>query len=70
MNDPKNIQERSADSFKSQGLMATLGAQIVSVTEGEVQIVLSFSAKLSQQHGYLHAGAITTSLTVRAGMLP
>ncbi len=27
--------------------------------DGEVQIELPFSAKLSQHHGYLHAGAIT-----------
>ena len=67
MNDPKNIQERIADSFKSQGLMATLGAQIVSVTEGEVQIDLPFSAKLSQQQGYLHAGAITSIVDSACG---
>jgi len=57
MND---IQERVAASFKSQGLMATLGAQLVSVADGEVQIALPFSTKLSQQHGYVHAGAITS----------
>jgi len=43
MND---IQERIAVSFKSQGLMATLGAQLVSVTDGEVQIELPFSIKV------------------------
>lgn len=57
MND---IQERIADSFKSQGLMTTLGARLVSVAEGEVQIELPFSKQISQQHGYVHAGAITS----------
>ena len=57
MND---ILERVAASFKSQGLMATLGAQLVSVADGEVQIALPFSTKLSQQHGYVHAGAVTS----------
>jgi hypothetical protein len=37
------IQERIAASFKSQGLMVTLGAQLVSVAVGEVQIALPFS---------------------------
>ena len=55
-----DIQERIATSFKTQGLMATLGAQLVSVADGEVQILLPFSERLSQQHGYLHAGAITS----------
>jgi len=64
MND---IQERIAVSFKSQGLMATLGAQLVSVADGEVQIELPFSEKLSQQHGYVHAGAITSVVDSACG---
>jgi uncharacterized protein (TIGR00369 family) len=54
------IQERIATSFNAQGLMATLGAQLVSVADGEVHIALPFSDRLSQQHGFLHAGAITS----------
>jgi uncharacterized protein (TIGR00369 family) len=64
MND---IHERIALSFKSQGLMATLGAELVSVTDGEVQIALPFSAQLSQQHGYVHAGAITSVVDSACG---
>jgi uncharacterized protein (TIGR00369 family) len=55
-----NIQERIALSFNSQGLMETLGAQLVSVADGEVHIELPFSRHIAQQHGYVHAGAITT----------
>jgi len=61
MND---IEERI---IKSQGLMATLGAQLMSVAEGEVQIELPFSEKLSQQHGYVHAGAITSVVDSACG---
>jgi uncharacterized protein (TIGR00369 family) len=64
MND---IQKRISASFKSQGLMATLGARLVSVAEGEVQIELPFSEKLSQQHGYVHAGAITSVVDSACG---
>lgn len=64
MND---IQERIAASFKSQGLMATLGAQLVSVGDGEVQIALPFSEQLTQQHGYVHAGAITSLVDTACG---
>jgi uncharacterized protein (TIGR00369 family) len=64
MND---IQERIAISFKSQRLMTTLGAQLVSVADGEVQIVLPFSEHLSQQHGYVHAGAITSIVDSACG---
>lgn len=64
MND---LQERIAASFKAQGLMATLGAQLISVAEGEVQIALPFSDQLAQQHGYLHAGAVTSILDSACG---
>ena len=37
--------------------MATLGASLDLIDPGEVHIALPFSANLSQQHGYLHAGA-------------
>ena len=57
MND---IQERISASFNAQGLMATLGAQLVSVADGEVHIEMQFSKEISQQHGYAHAGAITS----------
>jgi uncharacterized protein (TIGR00369 family) len=62
-----DIQERIAVSFKSQGLMATLGAKLVSVADGEVQIELPFSTQLSQQHGYVHAGAITSIVDSACG---
>ncbi len=64
MND---IQERITASFASQGLMATLGAHLVSVADGEVEIELPFSERLSQQHGYVHAGAITSVVDSACG---
>lgn len=64
MND---IQDRIAASFKAQGLMATLGATLAHVSEGEVHIALPFSAMLSQQHGYVHAGAIASIIDSACG---
>ncbi len=64
MND---IHKRIADSFSAQGLMATLGATLASVADGEVHIALTFSEHLCQQHGYIHAGAITSILDSACG---
>jgi uncharacterized protein (TIGR00369 family) len=50
-------EARVRDSFALQGLMTTLGATLVLVEPGEVHISLPFSRALSQQHGYIHAGA-------------
>jgi uncharacterized protein (TIGR00369 family) len=55
-----DIGERITASFDSQGLMETLGARLVSVADGEVQLELPFSTHITQQHGYVHAGAITS----------
>jgi uncharacterized protein (TIGR00369 family) len=64
MND---IHKRIADSFNAQGLMATIGARLTLVEEGEVHIALPFSTALSQQHGYLHAGATTSIVDSACG---
>ena len=62
-----NLQDRITTSFAAQGLMATLGAQISLVQDGEVHIALPFSKHLSQQHGYVHAGAITSVVDSACG---
>ncbi len=40
--------------------MATIGATVASVKRGEVEIVLPFSDRILQQHGFIHAGAVAT----------
>ena len=62
-----DLRERIQRSFDRQGLMTTLGARLVAVTEGEVQIALPFSTHLSQQMGFLHAGAITSIVDSACG---
>jgi uncharacterized protein (TIGR00369 family) len=47
--------------------MSTLGADLTAVGQGVVEIRLPFSTKLTQQHGYLHAGAITAVLDSACG---
>ena len=61
------IHDRIAASFEKQGLMATLGAELLSAQEGEVQISLPFSFHLSQQQGFVHAGAITSIVDSACG---
>jgi uncharacterized protein (TIGR00369 family) len=61
------IHDRIAASFNTQGLMATIGAKLALVSDGEVHIALPFSKRLSQQHGYVHAGAITAIVDTACG---
>ena len=48
------------DSFAKQTAMTTIGAELVSIVPGAVQISLPYRADLTQQNGYLHAGIVTT----------
>ena len=50
---------RVRESFARQPLMETLGARLVRVAPGEVDIELPVAAHLTQQQGFLHAGAVT-----------
>jgi len=47
-------------SFAKQRFMHALGATLRRVEAGEVDIELNFDDALTQQHGHLHAGAITS----------
>jgi uncharacterized protein (TIGR00369 family) len=53
------FEARVRDSFAQQVMMRTLGAELVAVRAGEVEIALPFRRDLTQQHGYLHAAAVT-----------
>jgi uncharacterized protein (TIGR00369 family) len=64
--DPR-YRERVAESFARQTIMTTLGATLVHVAPGEVDILLPFRADLCQQHGFLHAGVVTTIVDSACG---
>ena len=52
---PEFIQ-RIHDSFKRQGFMNHLGARIVQLELGRVEIRVPYRLALAQQHSYFHAG--------------
>jgi uncharacterized protein (TIGR00369 family) len=60
-------KERVRNSFSRQAFMSTLGAELTEVIQGGVEIRLPFSPNLTQQNGYLHAGAITAVLNSACG---
>src|SRR5688500_6880893 len=51
---------RVRDSFARQRFMQTLGASVESVGDGTVVLRLPVRDALTQQHGFMHAGAIAT----------
>jgi uncharacterized protein (TIGR00369 family) len=61
------FEKKVRDSFGRQPFMSTLGAEMISVGRGSVQIQFPFSAKLTQQNGFIHAGAITSIMDSACG---
>jgi uncharacterized protein (TIGR00369 family) len=64
--DPE-FEQRVRSSFARQKIMRTIGAELTSVTPGIVEIEMPFSSDLTQQHGFLHAGVISTALDSACG---
>lgn len=55
------------ESFSKQTAMTTIGAQLITVEPGVVEIAIPYCADLTQQHGYLHGGIITTIADTACG---
>jgi uncharacterized protein (TIGR00369 family) len=62
-----DYEERVRHSFARQQAMATIGAELTMVTPGIVEIEMPYSQALTQQHGFLHAGVISTALDSACG---
>ncbi len=50
-----------------QGLMQTLSAKVTRVAAGEVEIIMPVSDAISQQHGFVHAAAVTAIMDSACG---
>jgi uncharacterized protein (TIGR00369 family) len=61
-----DVPERIRASFDRQGLMRHLGARLDAIGHGRVNIVLPSRPEITQQHGYIHAGA-TSAIADSAG---
>jgi len=54
-------------SFDRQGMMSTLGVEVTSVEPGKVAMSLRHDDRFTQQHGFLHAGAVASVLDTACG---
>lgn len=59
--------ERIEASFERQAALKLIGAQLTRCEPGVVEIEFPFREDLTQQHGYLHAGIISTALDAACG---
>ena len=61
------FEERVRASFARQRFMTTIGARLVDVAPGAVDIELALGEGLTQQHGFLHAGVIAGAIDSACG---
>src|SRR5438552_1472400 len=67
--DPQDpdFEARVSRSFGSLTLMQTVGARLLGVAPGEVEIDLPFREDLTQHHGFLAAAVVTAIVDVACG---
>ena len=58
---------RVAASFARQSAMRLIGATLESVEAGRVVIALAHRPEICQQHGFVHAGIVSTALDSACG---
>ena len=61
------FEEKVRASFTRQKVMAFLGAELTRIEPGLCEIRLPFREELTQQHGYFHAGVVTTVMDSAGG---
>jgi len=60
-------KEKVIESFNRQAVMKTINASIIAVRPGEVELELPYQSSLTQQHGFLHGGIVSTLLDSACG---
>lgn len=61
------FQERVRASFERQAAMVTLGISLAEVAPGRVTLGMAHQAAFTQQHGFVHAGIVSTALDSACG---
>lgn len=62
-----DYQRRVRDSFAAQAFMSTIGARIVALEPGSCELALDYDQCLTQQHGFIHGGVVSTLADTSAG---
>ncbi|POF31503.1 PaaI family thioesterase [Roseibium marinum] len=62
-----NWENRVRSSYAAQAFMTNLGAELVHLSPGAVDLELKMRTDLTQQHGYFHAGVTSSIADSAAG---
>jgi uncharacterized protein (TIGR00369 family) len=62
-----DFEARVRRSFGQQAAMTLIGAELVEVAPGRIVMTLAHSERVTQQHGFIHAGIVATALDSACG---
>lgn len=62
-----DFDQRVRASFAAQAMMATLGAVIVELGPGWIDLAVPHGDRFTQQHGFAHAGLLATVMDSACG---
>ncbi len=67
--EPKDskFRRRVKSSFDRQQCMTTLGIEISRIEPGKVELTMPYAEPYTQQHGFIHAGIISTAMDSACG---
>jgi uncharacterized protein (TIGR00369 family) len=58
--DASRFERRIRHAVTTQPIMALMGVSVVHAAPGELDLAFPFDERLTQQHGFLHAGVVAT----------
>ncbi len=60
-------KEKVTESFNRQEMMKMIKASILAIRPGEIELEFPYQSNLTQQHGFIHAGIVSTVLDTACG---
>ncbi len=64
--DPQ-AEQRIRDSFARQQALSLIGARLLAVRAGEIEVALPYRPEVTQQHGFIHGGIVGMIADVACG---
>lgn len=62
-----DYKNKVLNSFARQPAMHTLGIEVSSLEPGRIELAMPYNAEFTQQHGFIHAGILSTALDSACG---
>ena len=62
-----DFETKIRKSFSYQGALATMGGELALIEPGHCILEMPYSKAVTQQHGFIHAGVLTTMMDSAAG---